>query len=354
MSEQTTTPDSTKTVSMHDKKTFFSLRWKLLIGFTVLFSVVFAIAFYWFFQFATNMAMTRIQEDLMDTIRGASAGIDGDELVSLSMEGQPNADGFSDDPRYQDLLEWLDTVHQVEPRAWPYLAVPGEGEQGILYVVDLYALYDIERAAPFLYKAEASNREKALKDFTLRVNDKGVFDTYQDDWGRWVSAYGPVKNASGESVGLIGVDFQANYVDQVQRSILGSVFIAFAVTYAALFVLVFAVSGTLTQPILKLTKVAERIGEGDYEQDLSSIMKGNVDDEINKLTRVFVIMVDKVRKREQTLRLQVEQLQIQVDESKRQHEVSEIVETDFFRELQSKAQHYRNRRQKIENQDSNG
>src|SRR4051812_43860816 len=72
---------------------YFSLRWKLLIGFTLIFSVVFALAFYWFYQFATNAALTRIQDDLTSTLAGGAAGVNTDELLALAHEGKPNAAG---------------------------------------------------------------------------------------------------------------------------------------------------------------------------------------------------------------------------------------------------------------------
>jgi hypothetical protein len=41
--------------------------------------------------------------------------------------------------------------------------------------------------------------------------------------------------------------------------------------------------------------------------------------------------------REQSLRQEIRQLRIEIDEVKRQQQVSEIVETDFFQDLQARA-----------------
>lgn len=49
--------------------------------------------------------------------------------------------------------------------------------------------------------------------------------------------------------------------------------------------------------------------------------------------------------REQSLRQEIQQLRIEIDESKRQQQVSEIVETDFFQDLQAKARSIRRRGQ---------
>jgi hypothetical protein len=47
--------------------------------------------------------------------------------------------------------------------------------------------------------------------------------------------------------------------------------------------------------------------------------------------------------REQGLKQEIQQLRIEIDEVKRQKQVKEIVETDFFQDLQAKAATYRRR-----------
>lgn len=73
-------------------------------------------------------------------------------------------------------------------------------------------------------------------------------------------------------------------------------------------------------------------------------MRGKIKDEISQLAHDFAIMVGKVYMREQALRRQVQELKIEIDESKRSHQVSEIVETDFFKDLQARANNMRVRR----------
>jgi hypothetical protein len=47
--------------------------------------------------------------------------------------------------------------------------------------------------------------------------------------------------------------------------------------------------------------------------------------------------------REQSLKQEIKQLRIEIDEVKRQKQVEEIVETDFFQDLQAKAREIRRR-----------
>lgn len=326
---------------------FISVRVKLLTGFTLLFTLVFAGAFYWFSAFAERVALHRIHEDLRATLEAAAAGVNGDELIALYREGEPREDGFTDDPRYWHQLEWLDTVHSIEPRAWLYTYVVGDRPQELIFITDLYAYekYDPSSAVPFRYSCyndpacgdPAPNLRALAGEIVMEEKP------YTDKWGSWISGYAPVRNSEGEIVAGLGVDFEANYVNQVKQTIRNQVVVAFAVTYATLFVMVFLILGTLTRPITILTRAAERIGEGDYTQDLSHLIKERFPDEIDTLARVFSIMVGKVYQREQTLRRQVEELRIEIDEVRRKKQVREIVESDFFQDLQAKARSMRSR-----------
>ncbi len=362
------------------KPIFFSLRLKLLGGFTLLFSVVFAAAFYWFYTFATDQALNKVRQDLRESLAGAAAGVNGDELMALAQDGELNAagqawlavsgaetdedaaaltqqavttygdklpSGFSDDPRYQAEMDWLQRVHNVQPQAWPYTYVNGNDQGEIIWVSDLWARYNPVKAVILrdTYTSSKGVEGTLYRSFVDYVENDNL-QVYTDDWGSWISAYQPVMNSQGEIVGAIGVDFESSYVKDVQQSILNVMVLAFVVTYLTLFVLVFFLSGLFTQPIVALTHAAERIGEGDYEQDLSkySGVGGLSRDEIGTLAEVFTIMVNKVYQREQALRRQVEELRIEVDEAKRQKQVSEIVDTGFFQELQDKARQMRERR----------
>lgn len=324
---------------------FVSLRVKLLIGFTLLFAVVFAVAFYWFYNFASDMALRRIQEDLTDTLMAAAEGVDIESFVALAKEGVPREDGYTDDPRYWEHVDWLVTVNKIEPRALAYTYVRGEEENQIVFIGSVGAVEDPPWGVKFLEPYTSTGSALRGLDGTTYRSD---FKPYEDKWGKWVSGYTPIRNEQGEPIGAIGIDFRADYVYEVQQAIRDRVWIAFGITYATLFVLVFLVSRTLTRPIIGLTSVAERIGEGDYEQDLSYLRKGRFPDEIGTLAEVFEIMIGKVYQREQTLIRQVEELRIEIDEVKRQKQVSEIVESDFFQDLQAKARGMRRRSQRKE------
>jgi HAMP domain-containing protein len=171
-----------------------------------------------------------------------------------------------------------------------------------------------------------------------------LLEPYTDDWGSWISGYRAIHNGNGDVVGVLGTDFRADYYFQVQQQVQEAALPAFVITYVVLFVTVYIFSSILTRPIQRLRAIAVHIGEGDYNIDLSAMTKASIQDEINKFAQVFEIMVSKVRVREETLKKKVEELRIEIDTVKQQAHVSEIVDTDFFRDLQVKARQVRERK----------
>lgn len=366
MTEEITSESTTR------KGLFIGLRTKLILGFTLIFMAVFAVAYYWFYSFATETAMRRITEDLVGTIQGATLTgildpsdatqvINGDELQGLIAEGQVReSDGYTDDPRYWEQVRVLCEIRRIESRASLYTYVKGEKENELIFITSWGACLNPPQGAPFKYSWETDNigpNLAGLQTITLQddspdgcpYGDSSCKPTpYEDEFGSWVSAFAPIKNTKGEVVAALGVDFEANYVREVQQAILDRIYVAFGVTYVSLFLLVFLVSQALSRPIIALTKAAEKIGEGDYGSGLSHLQEvGSSErfpDEIQTLDRVFESMVNKVYQREQTLRREVEELRIEIDEVKRQKAVGEIVDSEFFQSLRTKAEEMRSQR----------
>ncbi len=331
MATQTSAP-------IRKKGLYLSLRWQMLLMFGLLLSAGFFAAFYWFYTFASDQALNRIKADLRTTLDGAIAGINGDEFEQLAYLETDEAEP-QDNPLYAVHQEWLREIQRIEPRSLPYTFIPtGSGRE-------IYWIGDIFRELP-----ERQGDKTAFKD-TYDSVDSSLYDGlagtiirtehYTDQWGNWISAYGPIHNSEGEVVGGMGIDFDASHWFEVKRKVQEGIAVALVVGYISLVIFVMILANLLTRPIRQLTHVAEEIGEGKYDQDLSQLTDVRVTDEIDTLARVIESMVGKVAQREQKLKEQVAELQIMIDDSKRQEQVKEIVDSDFFRDLASKAQKMR-------------
>ncbi len=335
---------------------FISLRVKLLVLFLLLFAVVSGGAFYWFYSFSTDTVRDRLEDDLEIMLTGVAANVDGDQFAALIDASQqaPEQGYYPPKPEEADpelielselywnhsafLYEMRQAIGKDRVRFYTYIA---GGENEVVFIGSSSATAE-QDGAPFLYHwkpATVADAEVLLAG----LQEKTLFlDIYEDDFGKWISGYTPILNSAGEPVGALGIDFQATYVEKVQKDVQDGIVIATGITAILVIIMVVLISGVLTRPISALTRAAQRIGEGDYEQDLSALTPGRFSDEIGKLAQVFEIMVGKVHQREEKLKKQVAELQIVIDEQRRQEQVSEIVDSDFFRDLQDKARKMRN------------
>ncbi len=340
------------------KTVFVSLPTKLIAALVLLFVLAFAAIFSWMDRFVTGLAMGNLQTDLIATAKAAAAGIDGDAHTALFESGQ------MDDPAYTEIANYLRSVKRTNPLAsgmYTYVKVPGAPPEQVQLAVSAAlppgaVAEEVGTTRPGECQVPPSSRPEMGADYsdTSPAMLEGVrvagadSELWADDYGNWLSGYAPIYNSKGEPVGAVGVDMCAADVISLQQNIRRNVAIALAISLVALIGVVWFIARGVTRPVLALTRVADRIGSGDYEQDFSSLYKARIQDEVDKLASVFELMVDKVYTREQTLRARVQQLEIMIDQGKREREVQQIVESDFFQELRGKVQDMRSRFKKEE------
>jgi C4-dicarboxylate-specific signal transduction histidine kinase len=105
------------------------------------------------------------------------------------------------------------------------------------------------------------------------------------------------------------------------------------------------------RPVRELSSVALAVERGEPFEPESLTHVTSWGDELGQLARVFSDMIVAVQARERKLKQQVQELRIEIDQAKRERHVKEIVEGDFFQDLQGKARQMRAEHSK---QDENG
>ncbi|HWI04855.1 MAG TPA: hypothetical protein VNT52_13675, partial [Acidimicrobiales bacterium] len=84
-----------------------------------------------------------------------------------------------------------------------------------------------------------------------------------------------------------------------------------------------------------VTAAASAVESGTFTAD-SLDQVGRRSDALGQLARVFQAMAKEVAAREQRLRREVQQLRIEIDETRAARQVEEITESDYFQRLQQK------------------
>jgi hypothetical protein len=90
----------------------------------------------------------------------------------------------------------------------------------------------------------------------------------------------------------------------------------------------------------RVTDAAAAVEVGEFDPETIAQVAARRD-ELGRLARVFQQMAREVRAREQRLEQEVQQLRIEIDETRTARQVSEITETDYFQDLQRKADRLR-------------
>ena len=87
-----------------------SIRMKLLIVFTLLFTVAFALSFFWFYNFATELAMDNLRGDLVGAAKTAASMIEADMHTQLFESGE------ADDEQYTIIAKQLRQVREANTK----------------------------------------------------------------------------------------------------------------------------------------------------------------------------------------------------------------------------------------------
>lgn len=92
--------------------------------------------------------------------------------------------------------------------------------------------------------------------------------------------------------------------------------------------------------VFYVTAAAAAVEEGTFQSSMLNSVVAR-DDQLGQLARVFQRMVAQVKQREETLKRQVEELKIEIDQSRRVQQVSQITQTEYFQDLKRKAKQIR-------------
>ncbi len=148
-------------------------------------------------------------------------------------------------------------------------------------------------------------------------------------------------NANGIDWLVVVVVPESDFMAQVTQNLRNTTLLGIAALILST-ILGYLLAGWIIRPVFTITGVAANIEEQKWELDPLTIVS-NRTDELGQLARVFQKMAQELRAREQALRQQVRELSIQIDQSKREQQVKDIVDNDFFIDLQKRAADIRKR-----------
>lgn len=182
-----------------------------------------------------------------------------------------------------------------------------------------------ERESEVLREAEESGE---LRDF---------------EQGETISVAAPIDaEGTGDVIGGVLVALSTSHVqDQLRDDLLLAIGIAVAVLAVALLAALVG-ARRIAGPVNELTTAAQAVHDTSYEPGALDGVAARKD-ELGRLAQVFDQMARQVHARFARMQQEIRKLVIEIDETKREKQVAEITDTDYFRDLQRRAKELRAR-----------
>ena len=335
------------------------LRVKLVVAFSVAFSLLFGGLAISLVVYVSNAAQDRLELQLQETALGGARQIDTESLGQL-IDAAPNAD--PDDPFlrsgpnagvYERLNSELGNIRQLVPNASPYTYFADPADGSLLWLTSWDAR-DPDPALIRRYTAPVgeTTADGAYERMVAALGETQGDAPFVDPTGDWISTFTPITGTDGSVIAALGIDYPMTYVQETRAGAIAVIMPILIISYLALLALVLVVSNWLTKPLKRLTAATTRIADGEYDIDLTSVTRTRVPDEFATLGQRFAVMIDKVRAREAKLNQEVRRLTVEIDASRRESAVAEIVESDSFANIIERAEEMRRRMKDAPDSDS--
>lgn len=307
------------------------MQWKLLTAFIAAFTVVFAFIAFWVVNYASEVAMDRLKAELIEATQGAARDLPRRMVAELVQT--PPGPGVRKTLPYKRVSSDLASVQSAIPAIVPYTFSEEDGQ-----------LYYLAHDGPFKEPVASTVPENTVNHMRQGLEGTTFQSANTDAYGTWISAYSPVVDKQGTPIAAVGMDYSLQYVEEMQARARAQVLPVLGFSYVFLILLVVVVSTLLVRPLRRLTAATRRIADGEYDLDIEDITpRRTFTDEMTDLAESVTVMAGKVAARERALSKEVQRLQVEIDQVKREESVREITETEFFADLASKASDLRAR-----------
>ncbi|MFH0790685.1 MAG: HD domain-containing phosphohydrolase [Candidatus Omnitrophota bacterium] len=226
-----------------------------------------------------DSAIKNLRNRLMIIAQTSTLMVDADLLMQIPL----NRDGVNT-AQFKTVVDVLKKIKDVIPSIKYIYILTKTGQQGIWrFIVDFDSSVQGKKEDDTAYpgdKYDASRFPEMIRGYEQPSADKKL---EVDEWGVTLSGYAPIRDKSGKSVAMLGVDMMADDVYAIQKTVDRQVFFVLILGIILSALLGILISRRITGPIKKLVEGTGHISEGELSFRIE--VKGN--DEISELAKSF-------------------------------------------------------------------
>jgi len=255
-----------------------SIMTKLTAGFLILVILITGLTFFFTVGASTEKIQESTKQELMALASITASDLNGDEIAKLKP-------GMESEILYLMNTEQLAGMSQADPEIVKIFTVRKNGN-GMEYVID--SGYNIgERDVKI--GTDVSNPSEAMIQAYSGPKAEGAF--VNRPWGEVLAGYAPIRNASGEVIGIVGIDMDAAVVQDRMNFVGQTIYFILIVGIICAGLIIAIFSRTMIRDIHTLIDSADRISRGDT--NVSITVKRT--DEIGELSLSFKRMITSLK-----------------------------------------------------------
>jgi methyl-accepting chemotaxis protein len=264
-----------------------SLKFRFILIFTLFVIFAFSIFTVNAFRQTINVAVTTYASQGLPLIRQAASIIDGDAFQRLTSTLD------AEDPYYEETRLKMFEIKQSSQCRFLYTMAEVEGST-YMYIIDGSTTPDDEENFSSLGAEEdVSGYDTAFLKTIETKTEQFSSLTYEELWGWVISVYAPILNSQGDAVGIIGCDFDGEFLyDLIIKQIIRQALISLVLLIVG-FLLMFFFLRMIFDPLNEVRKAMEEIaaGEGDLRVSIPAMNS----DEVGLLAHHFNKFAGKLR-----------------------------------------------------------
>lgn len=195
---------------------------------------------------SANAMRALIRDRMLDISTTAADMLNGDELKNFQKEDV-------DTPEYQNALRTL-TYFQDNIELEYIYCISDLGDGNFVFSIDPTVEDPGEFGSPIVYTPALGLAAQG----TSAVDE----EPYEDEWGRFYSAYSPVFDSSGRVAGIVAVDFSAEWYEyQISRHI-WTIIIIIGVALVFSIIIASMIAGRYRIGFTRIYKEMNRLSQG--------------------------------------------------------------------------------------------
>ncbi|WP_397538131.1 methyl-accepting chemotaxis protein [Rummeliibacillus pycnus] len=259
-----------------------SLKYKLLLTVSIIVIALFAVI--------TTQSITQLQSQMEKNLKQElkSVGL----LTSMNLSPKEISEILTvngeNDPKFIDLQSKLDNIKEKQGiMYWSYIwKMEPDGVTTLGYTKNLNDVYN----AGELFTDLAPAHVKAAK-LAIENDRPEVTDIFKDPYGSWRTVFAPLKDESGKTVAVLGIDYSADYINTIITKSITKQIITAVLGLLILLGILYVTITRLLKPLNKAVVVANQVASGD----LKDVELKTSNDEVGKLSQSIKTMVSNLQ-----------------------------------------------------------